>query len=69
MEPKSDTYKPYLVDGYNNVTMDDLAEISRVNFRLAAGITTGLRNFRANFQYQYAVTNILNKLNDRGFSC
>lgn len=64
MKPKSETYNPYIVDGYDNVTVEEISDISRVNFRLAGGITAGSKHFRANVQYQYGVTNILNKLND-----
>lgn len=64
MKPKSDSYNDYLIDGFTNVRAEDISNITSVNFRLAGGITTGTKHFRANFQYQYGVTNILNRLND-----
>jgi len=64
MKPKSESYNDFLVDGYDTITAEDISNITRVNFRLAAGLTTGAKHFRANVQYQYGVTNILNRLND-----
>jgi len=41
----------------------DIRKISRFNFYPAIGITAGVRHFRANIQYQFAVTNMLDRLN------
>ncbi len=64
MKPKSESYNDFILDGYEAVTAEDISDVSRVNFRLAGGLSTGTKNFRANVQYQYGVTNILNRLND-----
>lgn len=64
LKANSDTYNEYLVEGYNAVQIQDIADVSRVNFHLAGGITAGAKHFRAHFQYQYGVTNLLNRLND-----
>ena len=42
----------------------DILDISKFNFYPTVGITTGLKHFRANFQYQYGVNNILGNLNN-----
>lgn len=64
-KPKNSSYEDYVIDGYSGLTPNDIGDISKVNFHLAAGITAGLRNFRVFAQYQYGVTNTLNKLNDQ----
>lgn len=62
---KNSNYENYLIDGYSGLTPNDIGDVSKVNFHLAAGITAGLRNFRVFAQYQYGVTNTLNKLNNQ----
>ena len=52
--------------GYNNMTTEQIEDITNVNFRLQGGLTAGLRHFRVTAQYQYGVTNMLNNLNDNG---
>lgn len=42
----------------------DIIKISHFNFYPAAGVTAGVRNFRANVQYLYGVTNMLGRLNN-----
>lgn len=55
-----------ILAGYNNLTTDQIEDITKVNFRLQAGLTGGIRHFRLSAQYQYGVTNMLNNLNDQG---
>lgn len=64
LKPKSESYNSFILDGYDNVRAEDISNVSRVNFHLAAGLTAGAKHFRAHFQYQYGVTNMLNRLND-----
>ncbi len=66
MKLDNDKYENYILTGYNTITAKDIQEISRFNVRLAAGLTAGLEHFRISAQYQYGVTNMLGKLNDRG---
>lgn len=66
MKLDKDEYEGYVLTGYNTLTAKDIQEISRFNVRLAAGLTAGLEHFRINAQYQYGVTNMLGKLNDKG---
>ncbi len=66
MKLDKDEFEDYVLTGYNTLTAKDIQEISRFNVRLAGGLTTGLEHFRISAQYQYGVTNILGKLNDKG---
>jgi hypothetical protein len=65
MKLKSDRHENYIIDGYSNLRAEDLQDISVFNFRLMGGITAGLESFRLSAQYQYGVTNMLDKLNDQ----
>lgn len=60
---KDTQFENYIIDGHNTLRAMDLEDISKVNFHMAAGLTAGFRNFRVFGQYQYGVTNMLNKLN------
>ncbi len=62
---KDTPFENYIVDGYTTLRAIDLEDVSKVNFHLAAGLTAGFRNFRVFGQYQYGVTNVLNKLNSQ----
>lgn len=62
---KDTPFENYIVEGYNTLRAIDLEDVSKVNFHLAAGLTAGFRNFRVFGQYQYGVTNVLNKLNSQ----
>jgi hypothetical protein len=42
----------------------DIRKISRFNFYPAIGVTAGVRHFRVNLQYLFAVTNMLDRLNN-----
>lgn len=61
---KDTQFEDYFIDGYSSIRAIDLENISTVNFHVAAGLTAGFRNFRVFGQYQYGVTNMLNKLNN-----
>ena len=64
---KRDAFENYIINGYQTLTAADIQDASRVNFHVAGGISGGLEQFRLSAQYQYGVTNMLNKLNDKGF--
>jgi hypothetical protein len=66
MKLDNEKYEDYILTGYNTLAAKDIQEISRFNVRLAGGFTAGLEHFRLSVQYQYGVTNMLGKLNDRG---
>lgn len=59
-------FENYILTGYNALTAKDIEDISRFNVRVAGGLTAGLEHFRVSAQYQYGVTNMLGKLNDKG---
>lgn len=65
MKLDSDILENYILDGYSTLKAGDIQDISKVNFHIATGITAGLRNFRLSAQYQFGITNALNKLNDK----
>lgn len=58
-------FENYILEGYNTLTAKDIQSISPVNFHVAGGLTFGIESFRASVQYQYGVTNMLHKLNDK----
>lgn len=62
---KDTQHEDYIIDGYTTLKAMDLEKISTVNFHLAGGLTAGFRNVRIFGQYQYGVTNMLNKLNSQ----
>ncbi|WP_347373615.1 outer membrane beta-barrel protein [Aequorivita sp. Q41] len=66
MKLDNEKFEEYILTGYNAITANDIQEISRFNVRLAGGLTAGLEHFRLSAQYQYGLTNILGKLNDKG---
>lgn len=66
MKLKRDSQSDYIVAGYNELTAAEIQNISPINFRVVGGLTAGIEGFRAIVQYQYGVTNMLNRLNDQG---
>jgi hypothetical protein len=48
-------------------TAEEITDISRFQFYPTIGVTAGLTHIRVNVTYQYGVTNVLNKLNDKGY--
>ncbi len=66
MKLDNDKYESYILTGYKEITAKDIQEISRFNVRLAGGLTAGLEHFRISGQYQYGITNMLAKLNEKG---
>lgn len=61
----SSQFEDYILDGYDNLKATDIEGIAPVNFLVMGGISGGLESFRVGVQYQYGVTNMLNKLNDK----
>ena len=64
LELTDDDQQDYFVSGFDNLQASQIQEISKFNVNGAIGATAGLRNFRIRAQYQYGLTNMLNKLND-----
>lgn len=61
-----ETFKDYILTGYDNLAAGKIEGISRFNALLAGGITVGLEHFRLQGQYHYGLTNMLGNLNDNG---
>ena len=64
LELKDDTQEDYYVSGIDNLQAKQLRDISKFNVNGAIGATAGFKNLRIRAQYQYGITNMLNKLND-----
>ena len=64
LELKDKTQEEYYINGFDGLQAIDLRDISKFNINGAIGATAGIKNFRVRAQYQYGLTNILNKLND-----
>ncbi len=62
---KDESFKNYVLDGYDTLKASEIDNVSRVHFHLAAGITAGLKNFRVNAQYQYGVSNLFARFDDQ----
>ncbi|WP_051285381.1 outer membrane beta-barrel protein [Aequorivita capsosiphonis] len=61
----NEKFKDYVLTGYETLATEDIQDISKFNVHLAGGLTAGLEHFRIYGQYQYGVTNMLGKLNDK----
>lgn len=64
MKLNSDQFEDYILDGYTFLKAQDIQDISPFNFHVAGGLSAGIESFRISAQYQYGLTNMLNKLND-----
>lgn len=64
LELKDKSQEEYYINGYDGLRAIDLRDISKFNINAAIGATAGFKHFRVRAQYQYGLTNILNKLND-----
>jgi hypothetical protein len=67
MKLKTDRYEAFILEGTQGVLANEVEDISKVNFLVMGGLTAGLENFRLIAQYQYGVTNMFNKLNEKDF--
>lgn len=65
MNVDSESLEDFVLTGYDTLTAKDIQDISKVNFHVVGGLTAGIESFRVFAQYQYGVTNTLNKLNDK----
>ena len=65
MKLKNDSLGDSIIDGYETLKASDIQNISKVNFHVLGGVSTGIRNVRLSAHYQYGVTNMFKALNDR----
>jgi hypothetical protein len=68
LELKDKTKEGYFINGYDNLTAEEIVDISQFNVNGMAGISAGIGSFRIKAQYIYGFLNILNKLNDKNFN-
>jgi len=66
MKLSSNQLEDYILDGYDYLKAKEIEDVSPINIRVAGGITGGVQSLRVSLQYQYGVTNMLSKLNDKG---
>ena len=64
LELKEESQENFYINGYDDLQARDIEDISKFNINGAVGVTAGFKHFRLRAQYQYGVTNLLNKLND-----
>jgi len=65
MKLKNDRFADYNIDGYTNLTAEDIQDISPINGLGYAGLSVGLKSFKLSGGYQYGFTNTFAKLNDK----
>jgi len=53
----------YILQGYQSLKATDISDISRVNALGTVALTGGFESVRFTLQYQFAITNLFNKLN------
>jgi hypothetical protein len=68
LELKDKAKEGYFINGYDNLTAEEIVDISQFNVNGMAGISAGIGSFRIKAQYIYGFFNILNKLNDKNFN-
>ena len=62
-KPGEDSQENNLVAGYTLTRVEDLRNLSTVDFRLVGGLTFGIEPFRISLLYMRGLTNTLNALN------
>lgn len=65
MNLENDAYGDNIIAGYDTLKASDIEQISKINFNVQGGLSTGIRNVRIGAYYQYGVTNTFKALNDR----
>ncbi|MFI1772614.1 hypothetical protein [Thalassobellus citreus] len=65
LEFKEKGQEAYFINNYNNLTAEDIADISQFNLNGAIGASVGIKNFKLKAQYLYGFTNILKKLENQ----
>ena len=65
MKLNSDALGDNIIANYQTLKASEIQNISKVNFHVLGGISTGIRNVRLSAHYQYGVTNTFKALNDQ----
>ncbi len=61
-KPKDESDESRIVAGYDFLNVNDLREVSTIDFRGVVGLTAGFEPFRISAMYVYGFTNALNNL-------
>lgn len=64
LDLKEDAQENYFINEFDGLLAKDIRDISKFNVNAAIGATVGFKHFRIRAQYQYGLTNMLDKLND-----
>jgi hypothetical protein len=64
-EPKNDEEADYFINGFDDLQVKEIRDVSKFNINGAVGATAGIKNFRLRAQYQYGLTNVFGKLNNQ----
>ena len=56
--------EPVLLDGFNELTANDIKDINNFNVNGAIGFTAGISHFKIRAQYMYGLLNTLGSLNE-----
>ncbi|WNH08640.1 hypothetical protein [Thalassobellus suaedae] len=65
LEFKEKGKEGYVINNYDNLTAEAIADISQFNLNGAIGASIGIKNFKLKAQYLYGFTNILKKLENQ----
>jgi hypothetical protein len=68
LDLKDDSKENYILEGYTDLTLGAIKDVSKLNINGAVGISAGVDNFRVRAQYIYGFTNIFNNLNKSNLS-
>ena len=63
LDINDDSKENYVLEGFTDVTLDDIKEISRINVNGAVGVSGGFDNFKVRAQYIYGFLNSFNNIN------
>ncbi len=63
LELINEAYTNFLVNGYEQLEVKDISEVSNFGINGVVGATLGISRFKVQGQYIYGINNILNKLN------
>lgn len=55
-------FNDYILEGYDTFTANEARQTSRINIMAIAGVSAGFQSFKISLQYEYGISNVLNKL-------
>lgn len=63
LELENKDLKPVLLEGFNELTANDITDINNFNFNGAIGLTAGISHLKIRAQYMYGIINTLGSIN------